>query len=417
MTLTRRHIALTATAVLVVAIATLGAWTLARRGATVAARSPAVARMRDTRDSHDMPGMSMPVSDTGSVHLSAMQLRQFGITFATAERRRIGSERRTTGVVAVDETRVVEVAPRFGGFVERVRADFTGRRVQRGERLLEIYSPEIFAALQELVVARQLARGVTTAIPGTSAGSSDLVGAARQRLQLLGVGDEIIDATIASGHAPRTVIVRAPTSGFVMEKRVTAGQAVTAGQTLYTIADLSGIWVNIDVREADAGAIRVGTPADVAIAALMNRPLRGVVSYVQPVVRPETRTVTARISVGNSTAQLKPGMFATVVLHPPGHDALTVPNAALVRTGDRTVVFVDVGDGALIPQDVRTGAVSDDYTEILSGLAAGARVVTPAQFLLDSESNLGEVMRSMLGQGAAAARSMESMPGMEPSPR
>ena len=110
-------------------------------------------------------------------------------------------------------------------------------------------------------------------------------------------------------------------------------------------------------------------------------------------------------------------MFATVVLHPPGHDALTVPNAAVVRTGDRTVVFVDVGGGALIPQDVRTGAVSDDYTEILSGLATGARVVTSAQFLLDSESNLGEVMRSMLGQGAAAARSMESMPGMEPSPR
>jgi Cu(I)/Ag(I) efflux system membrane fusion protein len=131
-------------------------------------------------------------------------------------------------------------------------------------------------------------------------------------------------------------------------------------------------------------------------------------------MRTETRTVTARISVANTNGQLKPGMFAIVVLRPGGREALVVPTAAVVRTGERSVVFVDMGGGELMPHEVQTGAVSGDFTEIASGIGAGDRVVTSAQFLIDSESNLGEVMRSMLGQGSAAAQDMGNMPGMEP---
>ena len=404
----------TAAAVGLAGIVTLGAWALTRAG-----RATPVTKAGDAAsDMKDMPGMprmgGMPMPASGTVQVSAAQIRQFGVTFGTAERRRMTGEVRTTGVVAVDETRVVEVAPRFGGFVEQLHADFTGRSVRRGEPLLAIYSPEVFATMQELMVAVKMSRETSSVVPGAPAAGADLVAAARQRLQLLGVGDAAMDAALESGQPPRTVSVFAPVSGVVAEKRVVRGQAISAGQTLYTIADLSRVWVNADVREADAAAVRVGTGAEVEVASLPGRPLTGLVTYVQPVMRTETRTVTARISVTNTNAQLKPGMFATVLLRPGGREALVVPTAAVVRTGERAVVFVDMGGGELMPHEVRTGAVSGDVTEILSGLGAGDRVVTSAQFLIDSESNLGEVMRSMLGQGTAAAQDMGTMPGMEP---
>ena len=411
---TSKRVAWVAAAVALVGAIALGMLALTRDRD----RTLAVSNTGDTAagmaDMPGMPGMDSPRSGSGTVHLSAAQIRQFGITFGTAERRRLSGEVRTTGVVAVDETRVAEVAPRFGGFVEQVNADFTGRSVRRGEPLLALYSPDVFATMQELLVARRMAREATPDVPGAPVSGIDLITAARQRLRLLGVSDAVIDAALASGQAPRTVAVYAPVSGVVLEKRVVRGQAVSAGQALYTIADLSGVWVNADVRESDAAAVRVGTGADVEVAAVPGSPLKGVVTYVQPVMRTDTRTVTARISVSNAGAHLKPGMFATVLFRLGGRETLVVPTAAVVRTGERAVVFVDMGGGELMPHDVRIGAVSDDFTEILSGLGAGNRVVTSAQFLLDSESNLGEVMRSMLGQGAAAAHDMGNMPGMEP---
>ena len=413
MTISRRT-SWAATAVGLVVLVALGAWALAgrRRDVPAAKASQPAGDMKDMPATAGMSGMSLPAS--GTVQLSPVQIRQFGITFGTAERRRMTGEVRTTGVVAVDETRVQDVAPRFGGFVEQLHADFTGRLVQRGERLLVAYSPEVFTTMQELIVAASMARETSAVVPGAPSSGADLVAAARQRLQLLGVSEAEMDAAIQSGQAPRTVPVRAPASGVVTEKRVARGQAFSAGQTLYTIADLSGVWVNADVRESDAAAVRVGIGADIEVAALPGRPLTGVVTYVQPVMRAETRTVTARISVANTNARLKPGMFATVLLRTGGREALVVPTAAVVRTGERAVVFVDMGGGELMPHEVRAGSGSDDFTEILSGLSAGDRVVTSAQFLIDSESNLGEVMRSMLGQGAAAAKDMGNMSGMEP---
>ena len=390
----------------------LGGWLFIRKRTT-----PAPAATQTTGEMKDMPGMagmSMPMSGSGTVRLSAAQIQQFGITFGTAERRPLTGEVRTTGVVAVDETRVVEIAPRFGGFVERVNADFTGRHVRRGEVLVELYSPEVLSTMQELIVANRVGRETRSPVPGAVSSGTDLVAAARDRLRLLGVDDATIDAALASGAAPRTVPIVAPIAGVITEKRVVRGQSVSSGQGLYTIADLSALWVNVDVRESDAGAVRVGTGANIEVTAIPGRTLNGVVTYVQPVMRAETRTVTARIAVANAGAQLKPGMFATVLLRTGGREALVVPNAAVVRTGDRTVVFVDMGGGELMTHDVRTGATVGEFTEILSGLGAGDRVVTSAQFLLDSESNLGEVMRSMLGQGSAAAQDMGNMPGMEP---
>jgi membrane fusion protein, copper/silver efflux system len=208
----------------------------------------------------------------------------------------------------------------------------------------------------------------------------------------------------------------APVSGVVTEKKVVQGQAISAGEALYTIADLGSVWIDVQLREADAAAVRVGSGADIAVVGLAGRELKGRVAYVYPMLDSATRAVRARVAVANAGGALKPGMYATVRLSTPSRSALTVPSSAILRTGERNVVFMDMGKGALMPMDVEIGRSAGDYTEIISGLEAGARVVTSAQFLLDSESNLGEVMKSMLGQMGAGDKAnghnMGDMPGM-----
>ena len=360
-----------------------------------------------------MAGMQM--SSDGSVQLTLDQIRQFGVTFGTAEERPLEAEVRTVGVVAPDERRIAQVAPKFGGFVERLYVDFTGRPVRRGEPLLEIYSPELVAAQQELLVAARLQETVGgSSVPGVPAPSTDLVAAARQRLRLWDVPEAQIREVLRTGRVRRTVTLFSPASGVVVEKPVVRGQAVQAGQALYTIADLSRVWVEAELREADAGTVREGSPATVELAAFPGRPLAGVVSYLQPTLQAEARTLRARIVLPNPEGRLRPGMYATVRLSAPSRTALTVPASALVRTGERTLVFVDFGDGRIAAQEVEAGRVTGDYAEILSGVEPGQRVVTSAQFLLDSESNLGETMRGMIGTtGPGDMGGMEGMEGME----
>jgi len=363
----------------------------------------------------DMPGMEMPGMATGggegTVHLSADQIRTFGVTFGTVERRTLESTVRAAGIVAVDESRVAQVAPKVSGFAERLYVDVTGRAVRRGEPLLELYSPELLAAQEELLVARGLDRTVgESSIPGVPVASTDLVAAARRRLQLLDVSDAQIDDVLRTGRARRTVTLSAPASGVVLAKDVVRGQAVEAGRSLYTIADLSRVWVEAALREADAAAVRVGSAADVDLAAAPGRTFKGRVAFVYPVLDSVSRTVRARVEVANSDGVLKPGMYATVRLTTPTRTALAVPSAAVIRTGERAVVFVDMGGGELMPHEVTLGGVSSEFTEVLSGVDAGQRVVTSAQYLLESESNVAEVMRSMIGQTGAS--DMTDMPGM-----
>lgn len=379
---------------------------------------------RDPRGSSGMtgmPGMDMPMGSGGmrgggTIQLTTAQTRQFGITFGAVEHRTLTTELRVPGSVVLDETRVVQVALKFGGWVERLHARVTGEFVRAGQPLMEVYSPEVFAALQELLVAERLERtGAAAPIPGLPRTGSDLVSTARRRLALLGVGDRDVERTLQAGEAPRTVTAYAPNSGILTERMVTQGQAIQAGQTLFTIADLSGVWVNAEVRETDAALLRTGVAAEVELASMPGRPFRGVVTYVYPTLNPQTRTVVARVAVANTAGQVRPGMYAIVQLRAPSRRALTIPSSAVVRTGERAVVFVDLGGGRIEPQEVEIGRTTSEYTEVLAGLEPGQRVVTSAQFLLDSESNLADVMRSMIGQGMSMSdmQGMDNMPGMD----
>ena len=386
----------------------------------------AVARTRDSAPSpaggdagmqgmagmDDMAGMQMP-SD-GSAQLTADQISRFGVTFGSVEERTLEDAVRTVGVVAVDETRLAQVAPRFGGFVERLYVETTGAPVRRGQALMAVYSPELFAAQQELLAARNLQRATGDgAVPGMPASTLDLVAVARRRLTLGGMSEAQVDEVLRTGEPLRTVTVHAPASGVVLEKNVVEGQSIQPGQALYTIADLSRVWVEAELRASDAAAVRVGSVADIAVEGLADRGFRGTVEYVYPTVESTARTIRARVAVANGQGLLKPGMFATVRLTTPVRRALTVPATSVVRTGERVVVFVDMGGGSLMPHEVELGREAGDYIEVLSGVDSGQRVVTSAQYLIDAESNLADVMRAMMGQmggGDMGGMDMGSMP-------
>lgn len=362
-----------------------------------------------------MQGMAgMNATQNGSVQLTASQIHQFGVTFGTADIRPLTNETRTAGVVTFDETKMAQVAPKFGGFVERLFVNSTGQQVRRGEPMLSIYSPELVAAQQELLLAGQLDRNIgKSSVPGVAGGTTDLADASKRRLRLWDISEAQIDDILRTGRVRRTLTLYAPVSGIVVDKKVLQGQAITPGEELYTIADLSDVWVDAELREADAANVRVGSAVEIQFAALPGRPYKGRVAYVYPTLQQEARSVKARIVLPNADGVLKPGMYGTVQLTTPSRSALTVPSSAILRTGDRNIVFVDMGNGQLMPHDVEPGSTAGDYTEIISGLEPGLRVVTSAQFLLDSESNLGEVMKSMIGNMGSGDKASGSMAGMK----
>lgn len=359
-----------------------------------------------------MAGMNM--SGGSGLSLTADQIRQFGVTFGAVEMRTLSPETRATGVVTLDETKIAQVTPKIGGFVERLYVDATGQPVRQGQPLLELYSPDLVSAQQELLVAAQLQRDVgRSTVPGVLGSNSDLLEAAKRRLRLWDISDAQIEDVLRAGQPRRTLTLFAPSTGVVIDKKVVKGQSIAAGEQLYTIADLSDVWLDVQLREADAANVRQGSGADVELASIPGREIMGRVAYIYPVLDSATRTVRARVAVANTNGLLKPGMYAIVRLRTPSRSALTVPNSAVLRTGDRNVVFVDMGGGKLLPQEIETGSVAGDYSEVLAGLEPGQRVVTSAQFLLDSESNLAEVMRAMMSQMSSGdVKKMQDMPGM-----
>jgi RND family efflux transporter MFP subunit len=383
-----------------------GAWALATNGSDPE-QDPSSA---EPMGGMDMGGMNM--SSDGSARLTTEQIQQFGVTFGSVEERTIAGEIRTVGIVNFDETRVANVTPKFGGYVERLHVDFTGQPVRRGQPLLELYSQELVAAQEELLLARRLQQELGTGtVPGVPAGSTDLVAAARRRLRQWDISDGQIEQVLSSGQPLRTLTLHAPVSGIVIEKNVLVGQAVQAGQAIYTIADLNQVWVEAELRESEAGFVQEGATATVELAAFPGRLLPGRVSYIYPTLQEQARTLKARIALANPDGRLKPGMFATVRIQTPAYTALTVPVQAVVNTGQRKVVFVDMGGGRLMPHEVETGRTAGEDTEILAGLEPGQRVVTSAQYLLDSESNLAETMKAMIGTMGAGAMDGMDMSG------
>lgn len=387
----------------------------------IVANRAAAHRGASSAASHRDSGMQGMAGMAGSadsvrvkpVHFTAEQIRQFGVTLGMVDDRMLSADVRATGTVTFDETGLAQVTPKFSGYVDRLYVNATGQAVRRGQPVAAIFSPELVAAQEELLLA---SRFDTTAgrsvVPGVPVNTSDLLGAAKRRLRLWDISQAQIDDVLATGMVQRTLTLYSPVSGVVTDKKVVQGQFIQAGEPLVTVADLSQVWVDAELREADAGLVRVGDRVQLDFASYPGAPFAGRVAYVYPTVAMESRTLRARIVIPNRGGRLRPGMYASVRLAAPSRRALTVPTTAVVHTGERTLVFVDLGNGQFRPQQIDAGRAAGDYTEVLSGLESGQRVVTSAQFLLDSESNLGEVMKSMIGLGGGmGGMSKGDMPG------
>ena len=362
-----------------------------------------------------MDGMSMDMDmEGGTVRLTGEQMRTFGVTFDTVVVRSLDRSIRAVGLVDFDETRMAYVTPKFGGFVEQLYVDFEGQPVSRGRPLLEIYSPELVSAQEELLLARRLDERVgASGVEGVPMGSARLFDSARRRLRYWDISEAQIERVLRTGEVQKTMTLHSPVSGIVREKSVFEGQAVEPGQSLYMIADLSRVWVEAELFETDAALVQAGMPATIVVTALPGQMFSGEVEYVYPTLQEETRSMKARIALPNPGGILKPGMYATVHLVKTLGEVLAVPRSAVLQTGETAVAFVDMGNGRLMPHELTLGTTGSEYVEVLDGLERGQRVVTSAQYLIDSESNLAEVMRSMMAQMSAGDVGRHEMPGME----
>jgi Cu(I)/Ag(I) efflux system membrane fusion protein len=340
------------------------------------------------------------------VMLTDEQARRIGVTFAAVERGVLRPEVRTVAQVTFDETKVRTVTLKFDGWVDRLFVDYTGRDVRAGEPLMSVYSPMLVAAEQEMLLAGKLVRDVGGADSATRVDAQELRGAARQRLLNWDVPAAELDRVERTGEVQKSLIVRAPWTGVVIDKTVLAGQRVMAGDPLYRIADLSVVWVEGEVFEGDLPFVRLGEAVEVELQALPGRSRTGRIAFLQPTVSTETRTVRVRVELGNANGQLKPGMYATVRMSGgAGAPVLHVPRSAVLSTGERDLVFVRRADGMLEPRDVVRGTATDERVEVKEGLREGETVVASATFLVDAESNLGTMLGGMGG-----------MPGMDMSP-
>jgi len=359
-------------------------------------------------EGHNHAAMGAGGGDAKPVMLDAEGARRIGVTYATVERRDLPSFVETVGTVAYDETRLATVNPKIAGWVEKLYVDFTGAPVQAGQPLMDVYSPALVSAQEELILAARLVAEAGGERAGENAGQ--LLESARRRLAYWDIPDDEIRRIEESGKPSKTLTLRAPASGIVVEKNVVEGDRIMPGMTVYRIADLSRVWIEGDVFEKDLGLVKEGQGALVTFEAYPGKVFRGRVTYAYPTVSVQARTGRIRLELANPGLELRPGMFAQVRLESEARGAtLVVPRSAVIDTGKRVLVFVLGADGMLMPREVRMGRTEGTYQELLDGVMEGERVVSSAAFLVDAESNLGQMAMPGMDMGSPETPSMEGM--------
>ncbi|MBL8112249.1 MAG: efflux RND transporter periplasmic adaptor subunit [Acidobacteria bacterium] len=324
-----------------------------------------------------------------TVKLDARKQQLLGVKTAVIARGEFSTSIKTVGRVAWDERRVHHVHTRFEAYVEHVTADFTGKFVRRGEELARVYSPELYATQQEYLLALKASRSLKgSTVSSVATGGDQLLDAARQRLLLWEITPEDIRRIEEKGEPIKSLPVYAPISGYVTGRTAYHGMKVMPSDSLFDIVDLTQLWVLADVYEYELPRLKLGQKAEVTLSYWPGRSWKGTVTYIFPSVDEKTRTVTVRIEVPNPAGELKPEMFADVVLTGRTREVLKLPEDAVIDSGTRKIVFVSLGDGELSPREVALGDHTAGFYEVLSGLESGDSVLLGANFLVDSESRL-----------------------------
>src|SRR5712664_4162025 len=341
------------------------------------------------------------------VQLSPERLQSIGVKTGRVESKVVEDEIRVTGNVAVDETRLSTVQVRYSGQIQKVFADATYQYLRKGQPLFTIYSPDLVATEREYLVAKQNQQRVAqSTVLGVTEGAASLLEAATERLKQWGVSQREIARLESTGEVQKELEVDSPVSGYITERNALPNLTVQPETRLYTVADLSTVWVLAEVFQSDLGRIKVGDPATLTVNTYPGRVFEGRVNFIYPQVDLTTRTARARLTFSNSGLKLSPGMFVNVSLKVPMGSQLVIPATGVLQSGTREIAFVERSDGYIEPRDVQLGArVGDDFI-VLKGLKAGEQIVTSANFLIDSESQLQAALGSFAppppGAGAAS---------------
>ncbi|MBS0166242.1 MAG: efflux RND transporter periplasmic adaptor subunit [Nitrospira sp.] len=407
-------------AVTVVAGLATGLW-MTTREAVVSPTPPAtetrsdMSKAKDTMEmpmdmpmsshrSSEGPGLAMtPGTGANTMMISPERLQSIGVKFQEAARRRLDKVVRTVGRVEIDERLVGRVNLKFEGWIEELHVSAIGDHVKKGQQLFTIYSPDLVATQEEYLLALQSYREMgKSEFPEVARGAKDLLDATRRRLQLWDIKENHIHNLEQTSTVLRTLPIHSPISGTVMRMEARAGTFVTPGTELYFIADLSRIWVVADIYEYELPFIKVGQGATVTLSYDPTTKLHGHVAFIYPTLDAKTRTARVRFELDNPGEKLKPDMYANVELTIPLGIRLVVPRDAVLESGERQLLFIHHGGGQLEWRSITLGAKTGDWVEVKEGLKEGEHVVTGANFLIDSESQL-----------KAAVGGMAGMPGMK----
>jgi Cu(I)/Ag(I) efflux system membrane fusion protein len=369
--------------------------------------NPQITADKPTKDSMGMdyiPVYAAAKSNDTGIRIDPRQAQNLGVRTGVVEKRAFARSIHTVGTVLVDERGISTLSPKVSGWLERLHVKAVGDLVERGQTLAEIYSPELLSAQEEYRIASQAGRQLMGA--GDAAMHEEtqaLVLAARERLRLLDLPAANIAALTQGKPAQRTVSLRAPYRGIVTELGVREGASVTPEMRLFTLADLSHVWVNVEVYANQLPWVKVGDPVQLSLAFIPGRHWQGRIDYLYPTINPQSRTVTARLLFDNPDGALRPGMYANATIDAAERSTvLAVPREAVLHTGTQDSVILALGEGHFLPVMVHTGAENDDYVEIVDGLQAGQKIVLSGQFLLDAEANFQGAGARMQGGDAKA---------------
>ena len=339
----------------------------------------------------------------GMVTIPVERLQTIGVKYQQVARRPVEKIIRTVGRVTVDERRLAKVTIKFHGWIEELFVSALGDLVKKGQQLFTIYSPDLVASQEEYLLAvrgqKQLGG---SEFPEVAQGSKDLLEAAKRRFHLWDIAEDHIRELERTGKVMKTLPIHSPISGTVIKKEALAGAHVDPGEELYTIADLSHVWILADIYEYELPFVKIGQQAAVTLSYDPGTVLTGRVGFIYPTLDAKTRTAKVRFELDNRDETLKPDMYANVELRANLGTRLVIPQEAIIESGQKQIVFLHHGEGRLEPRMIKTGVKTGDWSEVLEGLKEGEHVVTSANFLIDSESRLKSVVEGMGG-----------MPGMK----
>lgn len=370
---------------------------------------PSNANLNSTETQHEGSDDHGAGPALSPVQLTPERMQSIGVQTGTVEYKQVSNDIRATGNVDVDERSISYVQVRFPGYIRQVFANATYQYVRAGEPLFTIYSPDLVATQQEFLLARHNWQNLSgSTVEGVASGAEALAGAAEQRLEQWEVPRSELDKLKLSGKPITDLTINSPVSGYITERAALPNMYVESSSRLYTIADLSRIWVYAQVFQDDVGRLKPGDLAQITVDSYPGHTFSGQIQQILPQVDPATRTVRVRIALANPGLKLKPGMFVGVGLKSTMGRALVIPASAVLQSGTRQLVFLDQGGGNLRPQEVKLGQRAGDDFIVLGGLGEHQRVVTSANFLIDSESQLqaaaGSFTAPSSGAGATAVQ-------------